>query len=76
MDLKQKGILHRFERNDVTGPRKKLLDVVFSIWPSFDFVKEVKAANKRQSNGAQGPSQVGTSGGWRPNSVGRGGGFR
>jgi hypothetical protein len=49
-DLQEKGVLSRFERSDVTGLRKKLLDVVFTIWPSFDFVKEVKAANKRQLN--------------------------
>jgi len=33
----------------LTGPRKKLLDVVFKIWPSLDFIKEAKAANKRLS---------------------------
>ena len=52
-DLKQKGVLSRLERKNITGPRKKLLDVIFTIWPSFEFVKEVKAANKRQTDGLQ-----------------------
>ena len=47
-DLQQKGVLISCERNNITGPRKKLLDVVFIVWPSLDFIKEVKAANKRQ----------------------------
>jgi hypothetical protein len=64
------------ERKNITGPRKKLLDVVFTIWPSFDFVKEVKAANKRQSNGAQKLSQVGLTGGLGHNTLGTSGGSR
>jgi hypothetical protein len=75
-DLKKKGVLNRLERKNVTGPRKKLLDVVFTIWPSFDFVKEVKAANKRQSNGLQKLSQVGTIGRLRGTAVGTIGGSR
>ena len=47
-DLKDREILSSYERRDLTGPRKKLLDVVFKIWPSTAFVREVKAANKRQ----------------------------
>src|SRR5215213_9920350 len=35
--------LSSYERRDLTGPRKKLLDVVFKIWPSTAFVREVKA---------------------------------
>jgi hypothetical protein len=75
-ELKEKGVLNRFERKDVTGPRKKLMDVVFTIRPSFDFVKEVKAANKRQSDGLQKVGQVGFSGGSRRSSVGTTGGSR
>jgi hypothetical protein len=72
-DLKQKGVLYGFERKNVTG-LEKLLDVVFTIWPSFDFVKEVKAANRRRSDGAQKLSQVGLNGGLRRNAVGTTGG--
>ena len=48
-DLKEKDIISMYERGPVTGPRGKLLDVIFKIWPSLNFVKEVKAANLRQS---------------------------
>jgi len=46
-DLRQRDVLSSCERKDVTGPRKKLLDVVFKVWPSLSFVREAKAANKR-----------------------------
>ena len=75
-DLKNKGILNLVERKNVTGPRKKLLDVVFTIRPSFEFVKEVKAANKRQNDGMQKLSQIGLTGGLRQSTVGRTGGSR
>lgn len=68
-DLKESGVLSAVERGDVTGPRKKLLDIVFTIWPSFDFVKEVKAANKRQQV-AQQEHSVGSAGGSRRIPVG------
>jgi hypothetical protein len=48
-DLQARDILSSYTRLDNTGPRKKLLDVVFKIWPSIAFVREVKAANKRQA---------------------------
>jgi hypothetical protein len=46
-DLKKRDILSSCDRTDITGPRKKLLDAVFKIYPSFDFIREAKAANKR-----------------------------
>lgn len=49
-DLKKCDILYKIERQDIKGPRNKTLDVIFNIWPSLDFVKEVKAANKRQAD--------------------------
>ena len=75
-DLQDKGVLNRIERTNIIGNRKKLLDVVFTIWPSFDFVKEVKAANKRQANAVRKLSPVGPNGGSRRNAVGFGGGSR
>ena len=60
-DLKKGEILSSYERTDITGPRKKLLDVVFKIWPSLAFVKEVKAANRRQATA----KPVGIAGGTR-----------
>ncbi|MBS1834563.1 MAG: replication protein [Acidobacteria bacterium] len=61
-DLKEQDILSAYERQDLTGPRKKLLDVTFKIWPSLSFVKEVKAANKRLIDGRKGTLPVGITG--------------
>ena len=41
------GVLARRERGVETGARGKILDVVYTLTPSFEFVAEVKAANKR-----------------------------
>ena len=49
-DLQKAEIISSFKREDLRGPRRKLLDVVFKIYPSYEFVKEVKAANKRLSD--------------------------
>ena len=49
-DLKDQDVLSSFDRKDITGPRKKLLDVLFKIWPSCAFVRQAKAANKRLSD--------------------------
>lgn len=46
-ELQERDILASYDRKDVTGPRKKILDSVFTLWPSFDFIREAKAANKR-----------------------------
>lgn len=48
-DLQAQSLVSSYERKNLTGPRKKLLDVVFKIWPSIEFIKEAKAANKRLS---------------------------
>ena len=46
--LVERGILSRCDRQDETGPRKKLIDTVFTVRPSTNFIRETKAANKRQ----------------------------
>lgn len=50
-ELKERGVLMSYKREDVQGPRGKLLDVVFVLFPNGDFVREVKAANKRRTDG-------------------------
>jgi hypothetical protein len=75
-DLKERGMLSSYERNDITGPRKKLIDVVFRIWPSLTFVRDVKAANKRQTDAKLKAMAVGLGGGSGRNPVGLGGGSR
>jgi hypothetical protein len=47
-ELKNSGLLMNFEKgNETRGQRNKLVDVEFILTPSIDFVREVKAANKR-----------------------------
>jgi hypothetical protein len=48
-ELTQRGVLYGCDRKDVTGPNRKLVDVVFTVHPSLDFIRETKAANKRQA---------------------------
>jgi hypothetical protein len=48
-ELKTSGLLMDFQKgNEVRGARNKLEDVEFILTPSHDFVREVKAANKRR----------------------------
>jgi hypothetical protein len=47
-ELHQRDLLSSYERKDVTGPRRKILDSVFTLWPSMEFIREAKAANKRR----------------------------
>lgn len=55
-------VIYKYERKDILGPRKKILDVAFMIWPSLEYVGEVKAANKRQTDARR---TVGIAGGLR-----------
>lgn len=47
-ELKAQKIASDIKRKDITGARGKLLDVIFTITPTQEFITEVKAANKRQ----------------------------
>ena len=46
-ELKNQGVVESYVRQDEFGPRKKLLDVIFTVRASGDFVRETKAANRR-----------------------------
>jgi hypothetical protein len=48
-ELKQKNIIMDFQRHVVSGARRKTLDVVYTLTPSMEFIKEAKAANKRKA---------------------------
>jgi hypothetical protein len=43
-------ILTDVQRREITGPRKKLIDIVFTLLPSFEFIRDTKAASKRLSD--------------------------
>lgn len=47
-ELKTQKIAHEIKRHTVTGARNKIIDVVYTITPTLDFIAEVKAANARQ----------------------------
>jgi hypothetical protein len=48
-ELKESGVLQQFEKADIRGPRAKLIDVVYTLTASMEFISEMKAANKRQT---------------------------
>ncbi len=50
VELKEHRVILDFKRDDVTGPRGKKLDVIFTVHPHMDFVRETKAANRRQTD--------------------------
>lgn len=47
-ELQAREVISNYKREDETGARKKLLDIVFTLRPSPSFIRETKAANKRQ----------------------------
>ena len=47
-ELKTQKIAHEIKREVIAGARNKIIDVVYTINPTLDFVAEVKAANARQ----------------------------
>ncbi len=48
-ELKEKNIIMDFQRHVTSGARRKILDVVYSLTPSLEFIKEAKSANKRKT---------------------------
>jgi hypothetical protein len=55
-ELHQRDLISSYERKDQTGPRRKILDSVFRLWPSVEFIREAKAANKRLQVAHQTPA--------------------
>lgn len=50
-ELIENSVLYSFERNEEKrGERNKILDIKYSLSPHSNFVKDVKAANKRQKD--------------------------
>jgi hypothetical protein len=47
-ELKGNKVILKYEREDMTGPRGKKLDIIFTVYPHLEFVRETKAANRRQ----------------------------
>lgn len=47
-ELKTVGVLMKIEKKPILGTRKKIEDVVYTLFPSSDFIAAMKAANKRK----------------------------
>ena len=46
-EKKTRNVLFAFTRHDITAKRGKLLDAVFTLTPSMDFIRDTKAGSKR-----------------------------
>ena len=46
-ELQEQGVLHGFQKQNISGLRGKIEDVNYILMPTIEFVKEMKAANKR-----------------------------
>ncbi len=46
-ELKRHAAISHYEKNVINGPHNKILDVRYILYPSINFVREMKAANKR-----------------------------
>lgn len=49
-ELKEKGVLAGWKCDKTIGPRGKVLGIIYLLTPSSEFIKEAKAANKRQAD--------------------------
>jgi hypothetical protein len=50
-ELVDHKVLFQFSKEGRRGARNRILDIEYSLTPHRDFVREVKAANKRQQTG-------------------------
>jgi len=60
-ELRDQSVLLAFKKQDITGLRGKIEDVVYILTPSIEFVKEMKAANKRSSTAVEKVAAAGKS---------------
>ena len=49
-ELRSQHVLSSFKKEEVKGERNRILNVSYTLSPTHDFVKQIKAANRRQSN--------------------------
>jgi hypothetical protein len=77
-ELQEHRVLLGFTRDNITGVRGKLLDAVFTLTASIDFIHDTKASSRRLTLASSNSKQksVGLTGGSEPISVGSTGGSR
>jgi hypothetical protein len=56
-ELVAKQVIMNYKKEDKRGPRNKIIDVTFTLFPDFSFVDEVKKANARSKKVAAAASQ-------------------
>jgi hypothetical protein len=56
-ELVAKQVIMDYKKADKRGPRNKIIDVTFTLYPDFSFVDEVKKANARSKKVAAAASQ-------------------
>jgi hypothetical protein len=56
-ELVAKQVIMDYKKADKRGPRNKIIDVTFTLYPDFSFVDEVKKANARSKKVAVAASQ-------------------
>ena len=49
-ELEAQGVIAGYKRADVTGPRKVIMDSVFTLRPNGAFINEAKTSNRRQKD--------------------------
>lgn len=49
-ELKEHDVLGSFTYRKILGPRGKVLDVVYTLYPTLQFTTDMKASNKRQGD--------------------------
>jgi hypothetical protein len=64
-ELQENNVLLAFTRENITGPRGKLLDAVFTLTASMDFIRDTKAGSTRLNQATRNgePKSVGLTGG-------------
>lgn len=59
-ELKGLGALLGVKKTELRGPRNKIEDVVYTLSPTPEFVREQKAANRRSTDSKDGPASTET----------------
>jgi hypothetical protein len=57
-ELVEHKVLFSFTKEDKRGARNKIIDIDYTLTPHSDFVREIKAANKRQQIGKSPEAQI------------------
>jgi hypothetical protein len=57
-ELKAKQVIMNYKKTDKRGPRNKIIDITFTLYPDFSFVEEMKKANARSKRVAETAASV------------------